>query len=103
MTRTLIDTDDELLERARALLGIATKKDTARGGSSAVSGRHERVVTPDRPVADAALSPLIEAGQVGVTLLHYDHEYDLIASVRGQPMHWIAPRGTADAPQPPSR
>jgi len=38
-----------------------------------------------------------------VTVLHYDHEYDLIASVTGQPTHWIVPRGTADAPQTPSR
>jgi predicted nucleic acid-binding protein len=68
---------------------------------------------------DAALSPLIEAGQVatcgmievellvsarspddysrhGLTLLHYDHEYDLIASVTGQTVRWVVPRGTAD-------
>ncbi len=38
-----------------------------------------------------------------VTMLHYDHEYDLIASVTGQPMQWIVPRGTADVPQTPSR
>ncbi len=118
----------------------------------------------DRPIVDAALSSLIEAGQVAtcgmvelevlfsarspddyvrrqrqlhdgfeqlampdevfqralevqaalatiaataerhrVTVLHYDHEYDLIASVTGQPTHWIVPRGTADAPQTPSR
>lgn len=28
MARTLIDADDDLLERARALLGTTTKKDT---------------------------------------------------------------------------
>lgn len=33
-----------------------------------------------------------------VTVLHYDHEYDLIASVSGQEVHWIVPRGTADTP-----
>ncbi len=31
-----------------------------------------------------------------VTVLHYDHEYDLIASVTGQEVHWIVPRGTAE-------
>ncbi len=28
MTRTLVDTNDELLERAKAVLGTGTKKDT---------------------------------------------------------------------------
>ena len=31
-----------------------------------------------------------------VTVLHYDRDYDLIASVTGQPVDWIVPRGTAD-------
>ncbi len=30
----------------------------------------------------------------GITLVHYDHDYDAIASVSGQPMRWVAPRGT---------
>lgn len=29
-----------------------------------------------------------------VTVLHYDSDYDLIASVTGQPMQWVVPRGT---------
>jgi predicted nucleic acid-binding protein len=29
-----------------------------------------------------------------VTVLHYDADYDLIAHVTGQPMHWVVPRGT---------
>ncbi len=29
------------------------------------------------------------------SVLHYDHEYDLIASVTGQEVRWIVPRGTA--------
>jgi len=31
-----------------------------------------------------------------VTVLHYDHDYDLIASVTGQPTQWVVPAGTAD-------
>jgi Arc/MetJ family transcription regulator len=31
MTRTIVDTDDELLERAREILGTTTKKDTING------------------------------------------------------------------------
>ena len=44
MTRTLIDTNDELLERARAVLGTGTKKDTVNAGLAqvvALSARRE--------------------------------------------------------------
>jgi predicted nucleic acid-binding protein len=30
----------------------------------------------------------------GATLLHYDRHFDAIARVTGQPMEWLAPRGT---------
>lgn len=36
MTRTLIDADDELLDRARELLGTRTKKDTVNAALSQV-------------------------------------------------------------------
>ncbi len=36
MTRTLIDTNDELLERARAVLGTGTKKDTVNAALAQV-------------------------------------------------------------------
>jgi predicted nucleic acid-binding protein len=29
-----------------------------------------------------------------VTLLHYDRDFDLIASITGQAMQWVVPRGT---------
>jgi predicted nucleic acid-binding protein len=32
----------------------------------------------------------------GVTVLHYDGDYDMIASVTGQSMRWVVPAGTAD-------
>jgi len=35
----------------------------------------------------------------GVTVLHYDHEYDLIASMTGQAARWVVRRGTADGTQ----
>lgn len=31
-----------------------------------------------------------------VTLLHYDRHFDLIARVTGQPMEWLARRGSLD-------
>lgn len=48
----------------------------------------------------AALPDLLIAATAerhGVTVLHYDHEYDLIASISGQPVSWVVPRGTADS------
>ncbi|MEC4017345.1 PIN domain nuclease [Streptomyces sp. H27-D2] len=32
----------------------------------------------------------------GVTVLHYDGDYDMIKAVTGQPMRWVVPPGTAD-------
>jgi len=34
------------------------------------------------------------AEQAGATLVHYDHDYDLIAEVTQQPMRWVVPRGS---------
>jgi predicted nucleic acid-binding protein len=55
-------------------------------GELSKSGRH-RVPIPDLLVAAAA-----ETG--GLTVLHYDGDYDIIASVTGQPAEWIVPRGS---------
>jgi len=48
---------------------------------------HRSVSHPDLLVAAAA-----EAA--GVSLLHYDSDYDTIGKVTGQPMRWLAPRGS---------
>lgn len=55
-------------------------------GELARSGRH-RVPIPDLIIAAAA-----EA--FGLTLLHYDHDYDLIAEVTRQPVEWVVERGS---------
>jgi predicted nucleic acid-binding protein len=34
------------------------------------------------------------AEQFGCPLVHYDHHFDTIAAVTGQPTRWLAPRGT---------
>ena len=49
--------------------------------------RHRRVKLPDYLIAAAA-----ELAQL--PLLHYDADYELVASVTGQAHEWIAPRGT---------
>ena len=50
------------------------------------TGRH-RIPIPDLIIAATA-----EAA--GLTLLHYDHDYDLIAQVTGQSTEWVVARGT---------
>jgi len=51
-------------------------------------GLHHRSVRhPDLLIAAAA-----EAA--GIPVLHYDEDYDRIATITGQDVHWLAPRGT---------
>ena len=50
------------------------------------SGRH-RVPIPDLIIAATA-----EAA--GLIVLHYDRDYDVIAEVTGQPVEWVAERGS---------
>jgi len=63
----------------------ALEVQTTLAGRSA----HRGVALPDLLIAATA-----ERHQV--TVLHYDHEYELIASVTGQVTQWVIPRGTAD-------
>jgi predicted nucleic acid-binding protein len=51
------------------------------------TGQHRGVKPVDLLIAAAA-----EAAAVPV--LHYDHDFDLIAEVTGQPVWWIAERGS---------
>jgi predicted nucleic acid-binding protein len=51
-------------------------------------GAHQRSVGhQDLLIAAAAES-------AGVELLHYDEDFERIAAVTGQPMRWLAPRGS---------
>ncbi|MFF3709228.1 PIN domain nuclease [Streptomyces phaeochromogenes] len=45
-------------------------------------------------VADLVIAATAE--RHGATVLHYDGDYDMIATVTGQPTAWVAPPGTAD-------
>ncbi|HYK98257.1 MAG TPA: PIN domain nuclease [Candidatus Acidoferrales bacterium] len=63
-------------ERAEDVLGFLAKR-----------GHHRAVSLPDLLIAAAA-------ERRGLVVLHYDADYDLIASATGQSMEWVAPRGT---------
>ena len=52
-------------------------------------GRHRALSLVDALVAAAA-----EAR--GLTVLHYDADFELVSEITGQPHEWIVERGTAD-------
>jgi predicted nucleic acid-binding protein len=47
-----------------------------------------------RKVPDLLIAATAEAG--GAVLVHYDHDFELIATVTGQPAQWIVRRGSID-------
>ena len=58
-------------------------------GVMAASGLHRGAKPVDLVIAAAA-----EAA--GLAVLHYDDDYDRIASVTRQPVEWVAPAGSLD-------
>lgn len=44
------------------------------------------------PISDLLIASAAELD--GLTVLHYDHDFDLIAKVTGQPMEWVVPQGS---------
>jgi hypothetical protein len=55
-------------------------------GLLAIQGQH-RIPIPDLVIAAAA-------EVAGLVVLHYDADFDRIASVTEQPMEWVVPRGS---------
>ncbi|MFJ6217243.1 PIN domain nuclease [Streptomyces sp. NPDC092296] len=53
------------------------------------AGSHRALSLPDLLIAATA-----EANRR--TVLHYDGDFDMIASLTGQPTEWVVPPGTAD-------
>jgi len=56
-------------------------------GHLAAVSTHRSVPLPDLLVAACAEN-------AGLTVLHYDADYDRIAAVTGQSMQWVVPRGS---------
>jgi predicted nucleic acid-binding protein len=53
----------------------------------AAASQHRRFRLPDLIIAATA-------ELAGATVLHYDADYDRIAAVTGQPVEWVADKGT---------
>lgn len=73
----LVETTAKHLQRARQVQRLLAAK----------SQRGRKI--PDLLVAAAA-------EQAGYTVLHYDADFDLIASVTGQPCQWVVSPGSVD-------
>jgi hypothetical protein len=73
----MIETSAEHLQRARQVQRLL----------AANSQRGRKI--PDLLIAAAA-------ELAGYTVLHYDADFDLIASVTGQPSQWVVPSGSID-------
>lgn len=83
--------------RTRALRGQAypliptlqADFDRAMDVMEALAGRgaHRSVGIPDLLIAAVA-------ERTGLELLHYDSDFDTVASLTGQRMRWVAPRGS---------
>lgn len=56
-------------------------------GELAKTGRHRAVSLPDLLVSAVA-------ERARVVVLHYDNDFDIVASVTGQRVEWIAPKGS---------
>jgi predicted nucleic acid-binding protein len=73
-----VPTDQRIFDRAIEIQGLLADQ-----------GQHRAASIPDLVVAAAAEN-------AGLTVMHYDADFELIASVTGQPTEWVVPRGSVD-------
>jgi predicted nucleic acid-binding protein len=75
---TRVAIDQRVLDRAVEVQGLLADR-----------GQHRGANVPDLIVAAAA-------ERAGLTVLHYDSDFDLIATVTEQAVEWVVPRGSVD-------
>jgi predicted nucleic acid-binding protein len=73
----LIETTAEHLQRARQVQRM-------------LAAKHQR----GRKLPDLLIAAAAEAN--GLTMLHYDADFDRISAVTGQPCEWVVPAGSVD-------
>lgn len=56
-------------------------------GALAAQGQHRGM-----PIADLLIAAAAE--RAGLTVLHYDRDFERIAAITGQPTEWVVARGT---------
>jgi predicted nucleic acid-binding protein len=84
---------DRLLDGLQAFESIETSAEHVRRAKQVqrllAAGHQRGRKLPDLLIAAAAEDR-------GLTLLHYDGDYDLIAAVTKQPCEWVVPAGSID-------
>lgn len=71
-----VEMDQPVLDRAVAVQDALAERSQQRGAK----------------IADLLIAAAAESA--GLVVLHYDHDFDLIAEITGQPTDWIVPAGT---------
>jgi predicted nucleic acid-binding protein len=64
----------------------------ARAVGLRAAQRSRRHASAFRQAPDLLLAAAAEAA--GITILHYDEDYDRVAEITGQPTRWLAPVGS---------
>lgn len=84
---------DRLQDALAAFELVETSADHVRRAKRVqrmLAGKHQR----GRKIPDLLIAAAAEDS--GLTVLHYDSDFDLIASVTGQPCEWVVPAGSVD-------
>jgi Arc/MetJ family transcription regulator len=110
--KTSVQIDEDLLAGARKVLGTSTLRDTIEAVSWSVlrqEARRDDVAAFQELDGIDLNDPTIMAGGVagisprahrsaaevaGLTVLHYDADFDRVARITGQPVEWVVPRGS---------
>ncbi|HTA13247.1 MAG TPA: PIN domain nuclease [Solirubrobacteraceae bacterium] len=84
---------DRLADAVEAFELVETSAEHVRRAKQVqrlLASKHQR----GRKLPDLLVAAAAEAG--GLTVLHYDVDFDLIAAATGQPSEWVVPPGSVD-------
>jgi predicted nucleic acid-binding protein len=84
---------DRLADAVEAFALLETTAEHVRRAKQVqrlLAAKHQR----GRKLPDLLVTAAAEAG--GLTVLHYDGDFDLIAAVTGQSCEWVVPSGSVD-------
>ncbi|MGH2365866.1 MAG: PIN domain-containing protein [Chloroflexota bacterium] len=84
----------ELTERLLAFTSVPTSEADQRRALDLQAALAARGQLRAISLVDALVAAVAEAR--GLTILHYDADFELIARITGQAQEWIVERGTAD-------
>jgi predicted nucleic acid-binding protein len=84
---------DRLADAVEAFAPVETSAEHVRRAKQVqrlLASKHQR----GRKLPDLLVAAAAEVG--GLTVLHYDSDFDLIAAATGQPCEWVVPAGSVD-------